>query len=141
MIQPLRSFSRAWRCESGATAVEFAIVCLPLLLLSLGIVEFGRALFVRNDLSYAADVAARKVLIDQIPATASESDASAALNSAVRGAFGGGDPSLLQVSVKTETVDGVTFRVLSIRYPFTLLLVGLSNSPIGLAVSRRIPVE
>ncbi|TIU19452.1 MAG: pilus assembly protein, partial [Mesorhizobium sp.] len=32
MIPPRRSFSRAWRCQSGATAVEFAIVCLPLLL-------------------------------------------------------------------------------------------------------------
>ncbi|TIU23851.1 MAG: pilus assembly protein, partial [Mesorhizobium sp.] len=111
-----------------------------LLLLSLGIVEFGRAFFVRNDLSYAADIAARKVLIGQIPATASESDASAALNSAVRGAFESGDPDLLQVSMKTETVDGVTFRVLSIRYPFTLLLPELSDSPIALGVSRRIPV-
>ncbi|MCT7374359.1 TadE/TadG family type IV pilus assembly protein [Chelativorans salis] len=134
------AFRRLLRCRSGATAVEFAIICLPLLLLSLGIVEFGRAFFVRSDLSYAADVAARKVLIGQISPDSSDSEVLAKMESAVREAFDGGDPDLLEVSVAKETVDGMEFRVLSLRYPFTFLVPGLSDSPIALGLTRSIPI-
>ncbi|WP_163266827.1 TadE/TadG family type IV pilus assembly protein [Chelativorans alearense] len=138
-MSPIRyPLSQLAKSQSGAAAVEFAIVCLPLLLLCLGVVEFGRAFFVRNDLAYAADVAARKVLIGQIPLDASLSEATVALDGAVRGAFGG-DGNLLQVTVETETVDGVQYRTLSIRYPFTFLVPGVSDSPFALSVSRRIP--
>lgn len=133
-------FHRFRRSVSGAAAVEFAIVCLPLLLLCLGIVEFGRAFLVRNDLAYAADVAARKVLIAQIPASATESEAQAGLENAVKGAFDGGDPTLLQVAVTKETIDGVAYRILSIRYPFALVLPGFSDGSIALSVTRRIPI-
>lgn len=140
MISLLKTCGRAWGCRSGATAVEFAILCLPLFLMALGLVEFGRALNLRNDLSYAADVAARKVLIGQIPAGSSESDVLAKLDAAVRGAFAAGDPNLLQVTVGKETVDGAVFRRLSIHYDFTLLLPGLKDGPIALELSRRIPL-
>ncbi|TIS55699.1 TadE/TadG family type IV pilus assembly protein [Mesorhizobium sp.] len=133
MTGAMKAAWRACRCQSGTTAIEFATICLPLLLLTLGIVEFGRALNTRNDLSFAADFAARKVLIG-------ESSVSI-LETAVRAAFTGGEPELLQVSVGTETVDGIEFRTLAIRYPFTLLIPGLHDGRIGLSVSRRIPVQ
>lgn len=130
---------RAWRCRSGATAVEFALVCLPLFLMAFGIVEFGRAINLRNDLSYAADVAARKVLIGQIPAGATESEVLARLDAAVRGAFSG-DPGPLTVNVTKETIDGVDFRRLSIGYGFSLMLPALSDQPIALELTRRVPI-
>ncbi|MCA1408874.1 pilus assembly protein [Ensifer sp. IC3342] len=135
-----RGIRPLWRSQSGATAVEFALVCLPLLLLMLGIIEFGRAFYVRNDLSYAADFAARKVLIGQIPRDAPDGEAQQKLDSAVREAFHGGDPALLQIVTGKETVDGIDFRVLSIQYPFTFVLPGLSESPFNLQLSRRIPI-
>lgn len=125
--------------SSGAAAVEFAIVCLPLLLVCIGTVEFGRAFFVRSDLAHAADVAARKVLIGQISADAALSEAAEQLENAVLEAFDG-DPFLLQVSVGAETIDGVQYRTLSIRYPLTLFIPGLTDSPLALSVFRRIPV-
>ena len=137
---PWRSFRRFATSRSGATAVEFAIVCLPLFLVSLGIVEFGRALFVRNDLAYVADVAARKVLIGQLPVSSSAAEIAAGLESTVRAAFDG-DPDLLQVTVSGETINGIQFHVLSIRYPFTFLIPGLRDSPFALSVMRRIPVS
>ncbi|MCR4264732.1 TadE/TadG family type IV pilus assembly protein [Nitratireductor sp. ZSWI3] len=136
----LRALNRLAKCRSGAAAVEFAIVCMPLLLVSLGVVEFGRALFIRNDLAYAADVAARKVLIGQIPAGASASEAAIGFENAIRDAFDG-DVDQLQIAVGVETVDGVPYRTLSIRYPFTFLVPGVSDSPLALSVSRRIPVS
>ncbi|APG85571.1 type IV pilus associated TadE family protein TadE [Sinorhizobium americanum CCGM7] len=140
MTRALRILRRAWRSQSGATAVEFAIVCFPLLLLILGVVEFGRAFYVRNDLSYAADFAARQVLIGQIARDAPDSEAQSKLASAVRDKFGSGDPDLLQIVVSKQTVDGIDFRVLSIRYPFRFFVPGLTETPFSLALSRRIPI-
>ncbi|OAP36458.1 TadE family protein [Sinorhizobium glycinis] len=131
---------RAWRSQSGATAVEFSLVCFPLLLLVLGVMEFGRAFYVRNDLSYAVDFAARQVLIGQIARDAPDTEAQTKLASAVREKFGSGDPELLQIAVSKQTVDGIDFRVLSIRYPFRFFLPGLAEAPFSLAFSRRIPI-
>ncbi|TCN32680.1 TadE/TadG family type IV pilus assembly protein [Sinorhizobium americanum] len=131
---------RVWRSQSGATAVEFAIVCFPLLLLILGVVEFGRAFYVRNDLSYAADFAARQVLIGQIARDAPDSEAQSKLANAVRDKFDSGDPDLLQIAVSKQTVDGIDFRVLSIRYPFRFFVPGLAETPFSLGLSRRIPI-
>lgn len=140
MIFPSGSVRRTWQSRSGATAVEFALVCFPLLLLVLGIVEFGRALYVRNDLSHAADVAARKVLIGQVAPDASDSEAQATIESAVRDHFDSGDPQQLQVSVGKVTDDGIAFRVLTIRYPLMLFLPGSTATTINLELTRRIPI-
>ncbi|ASY65494.1 TadZ/CpaE-like protein (plasmid) [Sinorhizobium sojae CCBAU 05684] len=113
---------------------------LPLLLLVFGIIEFGRAFYVRNELSYAADFGARRVLIGQVAPEATDSEAQAKIESAVREKFDSGDPSLLEVAVGKETVDGIAFRVLSIRYPLALFLPGLSETPIMLELTRRIPI-
>ncbi|MFC3162903.1 TadE/TadG family type IV pilus assembly protein [Ciceribacter thiooxidans] len=131
---------RVRQCQSGATAVEFALVGLPLFLLILGVVEFGRAFFLQNDLSYAADVAARQVLIGQVGPNLSETDATAKLDNAVRANFRSGDPALLQVMTARETVNGSDFRVLTLRYPFTFLLPDLVDTPITIGLSRRIPI-
>ncbi|MEX6509117.1 TadE/TadG family type IV pilus assembly protein [Jiella sp. M17.18] len=127
----LRRFGRD---EAGATAVEFAIVCLPLLLVIFGILDFGRALNARNDLGYAAGVASRRVLVDP-----GLSDAD--LEQAVRDAFSSGDPAQLQIAVGTQTGGGTNFRTLSVTYPFTFLLVPALDGTITLDVARKIPVK
>ncbi|MBX9761197.1 MAG: pilus assembly protein [Beijerinckiaceae bacterium] len=52
-----------WRrirgCDSGATAVEFAIVVWPLLLVTLGLVEVGRLLWTRSVIEESVTLAAR----------------------------------------------------------------------------------
>ncbi|MFD2346558.1 pilus assembly protein [Sinorhizobium terangae] len=141
MTSPRPGLRSLWRSEAGATAVEFALVCLPLLLLLLGVMEFGRVFYVRNDLSHAADIAARKVLIRQIARDAPDSEAQTKLESAVRESFHSGDSSRLQVVTGKETVDGIDFRVLSIQYPFTFVLPGLGESSFNLQLSRRIPIQ
>ena len=57
-----RRFARA---SDGATAVEFAIVAPVLLMLLLGIMEAGRALWTQNALNFAVEQAARCAAIDQ----------------------------------------------------------------------------
>lgn len=124
---------RLRRCRSGATALEFAIVSLFLVLVAIGVIDFGRGFHVRSNMSHAADVGARSLLID-----ASASDST--LESAVRGAFSGPDPELLEVAVSSETVGGTDYRVLTIGYPLSLHIPGMESSPIDLSVSRRIPL-
>ncbi len=51
------------RRERGAVAVEFALVMPVLLLVLLGIVDFGRAMFVQNSLAHAASVGAQSLAI------------------------------------------------------------------------------
>lgn len=50
--------------ERGAAAVEFALVLPVLLLILLGIIEYGRAFYMQNSLTNAARVAARAMVIE-----------------------------------------------------------------------------
>jgi Flp pilus assembly protein TadG len=56
------SLRRLARSNGGAAAVEFAIIVWVLIFVCLGVIEFGRGLHVRNEMSFAGDRAARKIL-------------------------------------------------------------------------------
>jgi Flp pilus assembly protein TadG len=55
---------RALADRSGATAVEFAILAPIMLMAMIGVIEFGRMLWVENALQYAVAQAARCMTID-----------------------------------------------------------------------------
>ena len=116
--------------ESGTAAIEFGIGAMILFALSIGIVEFGRGLMLRNELGYAADVAARAALIDPDITTAE-------VQSTVTGAFDEDDASLA-ITFTSETAGGQQFRLLSISYPMTLLIPVLTDPTVTLTVTRRI---
>jgi Flp pilus assembly protein TadG len=59
----MRIAKRARDGERGAVAVEFAMVIPLLLLLLLGVIDFGRAMYVKNSLVYAASQGARVAAI------------------------------------------------------------------------------
>jgi Flp pilus assembly protein TadG len=102
-------------------------------LVTFGVIELGRGLNVRNQLSQAADFGARKILIDK-------QISDGALESEIRSAFVVTAPTLLQVTIGTETVDGLQFRTVTLSYPFTLLIPGVLNRAIDLRLARRTPV-
>jgi len=56
----MRAFGRG---NSGATAVEFALVAPLLFLLLFGIIEFGRAWWTKNSLQYAVERATRYAVV------------------------------------------------------------------------------
>lgn len=124
----LRSFTRH---QKGAAAIEFAIICLPLLLLALGIIELGRAFNIRNDMSYAADVAARQILIDETTPVAK-------VEALVRDAFTGGPPEDLGITLGTAPAGERTVRTLRLTYPLSLSIPGISSSVITLTHERRL---
>lgn len=119
-------------CTRGAAAVEFAIISMVLIALTIGIVDFGRTLYVKNQISSLADQAVRKVLIDP-------GIASATLESELREDFYAGDADNLSVGVSSETVDGISYRIVTVGFPMTLFVPGLSSDAISLSVTRRVP--
>jgi len=113
-------------------AVEFAFIAPVLIALTLGLVEVGRGLYLRNALAQAVDVGARNALVH-----ADMTDT--VLEGEVRSAFTGSQPDLLQVTIGTETVDGIAFRTVAVSYPLTLFIPGLAENGITLGMTRRIP--
>lgn len=57
-IEELRRFARA---REGATAVEFAIIAIPMLLMLFGMLELGLVLLVATTLDTATDFASRNI--------------------------------------------------------------------------------
>ena len=58
-----RLAARFWRNDQAATAVEFALIALPFVMLLIGIVEIGMVFMVATALESATDVAARQIRI------------------------------------------------------------------------------
>ena len=134
-MRAIRSIARA---DSGAAAVEFAIIVWVLILLCLGIIEIGRGLHVRNEMSYAADLAARKILtFEAYSGAVLEPLDENALRLVVQQAFRG--PSREDLSVTFPLDTGGNFRVVLLSYPFSLLNPGLRDT-FDLTVSRRVPI-
>ena len=131
MIRARAAWSRLGRDEDGGVAIEFAIVSVALLLLSLGTFEFGRAFQMRGQLAFAADVGAREILKDGAVASSD-------VEAEVRARFHGGAPEQLQVTVGAADADG--FRTVSLAYPFTLLIPQLANGALTLRAFERVPV-
>ena len=116
------------RCEAGAAAVEFAIIAMVMILVCVGMIEFGRGLYIYNEIAYAADKGARKILIDN---TAADAD----VENAIRDAFRAGNSEL-------EITPGVVgeFRTIEIIYRFNLLIPSLGGDSISLRLNRQIPL-
>ncbi len=102
---------KAVRSDRGAAAVEFALVAPILILLVVGIAEFGRAYNVQNSLSAAAREGVRVMALKNDPAKAQD----AAINAAPSVALSSGD-----VAVSPSCSPGADATV-TITYQFAML--------------------
>lgn len=115
----------------GTSAVEFALLLPVLAALLLGILEFGRAMWIRQNMQFAVEEAARYALADP-SATASAIGAKA---SARMGAVG---PAGVAVQVMTTIdADGITIVATT---DFATLVPGLLPQGIAtLSARSRMP--
>ena len=115
-------------------AVEFAMIVFLLISLLLGTFEFGRALLIRNQLAFSADIATRRVLVDP-PETMRDLED---LETEIRGliAF---DQSGLEIGLDLSPDN--RFMLVSMRQPLTLLVPDLLRDSITLSVDRQIPLR
>ena len=128
-----RAAKRLWHSDNGASAVEFSIVGSIFVVLVLAVVQLGWVLQVRNDMSQAADQAARSVMLEP------DTDDSA-FEAKVYDALADYDPDRLDVEVGEMTVGTADFRTLHVQYDFPISVPGLPLSVFTLSQSRRIPV-
>lgn len=130
----LRSFLRD---SSGAAALEFALLATPLLMFTFGITEIGRALFLQQQLSFAADAAARELYI--VPDIAS-----ATLSTQIVDSLFLGDPARLTVTIGEATAAPgiIKFETihLTVAYDFQSLLPELVIDQIPLSFERTVTV-
>lgn len=118
----------------GATAVEFALVALPFVILMLALIEFGRALHISNGLANAADRAQRQIIIDAAATSTS-------LTSSARDNFLAGDPSKLEVLLSEGTSGTTTYRMVELSYTMTLLVPIPMSGDVVLTTSRKVALS
>lgn len=120
------------RDRRGATAVEFALVAGPLLLLVLGSVEIGRALWGRQALQEIAVTTARCAAVPQTACTSDKAYDKAKAQEAtlkIAGAYGVAiDKSDITIE-KNATCNGVSgFTKVTVTYDFDSALKPLLTS-------------
>lgn len=129
----IRLFAQLRKSETGTAAVEFALVGMVAIATFLGILEFGRTLYMRNEISYAVDLATRQILTN---ATVPDAEVETVIRDAIT--FGGS--ANLQISFGTESFNGVAFRTVLVRYPVTLFVPGIPDGSFMLTIDRRVPL-
>lgn len=132
------TFRRFCKDTSGAAALEFALVAVPLVLFTFGIMEMGRALFMQQSLSHATDIAARMLYLEPSTPVAD-------LRTAIVDELFLGDPDLLDVTLSAaNTVTGTArFRTmtLSVDYDFLSVVPGILTDQISMQFQRSVTVD
>jgi Flp pilus assembly protein TadG len=122
----------AARSESGQALVEFALVAPLVLLLLLGVVQFGIAFNESITVADAARAGSRAAVV------AGAANATAAAKSAVVSAAGNLDPSTL--SSGTTVTVGATDVTVRVTYPYSIDLLGLvvKNGVLSSSITERL---
>ncbi|HUP90326.1 MAG TPA: TadE/TadG family type IV pilus assembly protein [Longimicrobiales bacterium] len=106
------------KCERGSAAVEFALVTPVLLLVLLGMVEFGRAWNARQTVTEAARAGAR------VAAVAEQASADSARKAVFRVLKGAAlDTSKAVITVQGETGNQGTPTTVKVQYSYPFLFL------------------
>lgn len=122
--------------ECGATAVEFSIVAVVFVIATMGVIELGRTYQVRNELSYAADLGARRLSIIVNNPTIAPADYQTEIENEITAFFQGYDSTSLTVTVTPETVNGIQYQKLTLQYPMSVF-IPLRTDTYDLQIVRR----
>jgi Flp pilus assembly protein TadG len=110
----------------GGAAIEFAVLGPVLFTMLLGAIDVGRMFYVRQNLEYATEQAARYYMLNSATATST-------ITAYLQGQMGGGIGSSVSVSYSdTTSCNGnasVTCTMISATYTFSFIAgyLGLSN--------------
>ena len=130
--RPARLF-KFMGCRAGSVAVEFALIIPVALAILVGIVEVGRALWIRTSLQFAVEEGARYMMVHQ---NADDADLTAfALDK-----LAGIDPASVDLSLLRETVDGTDFVTVSATFQFHCVASLITGEPFLLTGSSRAPL-
>jgi Flp pilus assembly protein TadG len=119
--------------ESGATAVEFALIAPVAIVMMFSAIECGRLMFSVNELEASLSEAARKLMIDP---EASNTEVRTALCSRMVLV----DCDAVTFTAVNQTVNGRSWRAMTVSTPFDSPLSHLLPLPESLTQSQRVPI-
>lgn len=120
-------------CRAGSVAVEFALIIPVALAILVGIVEVGRAMWIRASLQFAVEEGARYMMVHQ---NAADAD----LTTFALDKLAGIDPTSVDLSLLRETVDGTAFVTVSATFQFHYVASLITGEPFLLTGSARAPL-
>ena len=131
----------------GQGLVEFALILPVLILIFMGIVDFGRAIYAYNSVSNAAREGARVGIVDQGQTGGVYDAAIEAANQATALGLTASDPTQVLVTFpdpgNCPTLDvGCPIRV-RVQYQFTAItpIIGRIIGPITVGSTAELPIE
>lgn len=124
---------RLWADEAGASAVEFSIVGSIFVIVTLGLLQLGYSLQVRNEIAKAVDEAARFAMLPNHNPDEFEAKLEQLLSHY--------DDTRLTIAdpVEPNPADAVPFWVFSAEYEMPFLVPFISTTLATVSVSRRAP--
>jgi TadE-like protein len=134
----------------GQALVEFALALPVLLVIFMGLFDFGRAVFAYNSVSNAAREGARVAIVDQTVVGGVPAGATEAANQATALGLDPADVTQVQVSYLMPDLSGACptrslgcIAEVTIRYRFRAItpIVGNVVGPIDLTASTQLPIE
>jgi Flp pilus assembly protein TadG len=103
------------------------------LMIITGIVEVGRAMWIRSSLQFIAEEGTRYTMVHQ---NAGDAEVSAFTLDRLIGI----DPASVDLTLTRETVDGTDFVTISATYQFQYLVSLIAGEPFVLTGSSRAPL-
>lgn len=126
---------RLWTAKRGASAVEFAMVAPIFLIMSMGVVEMGRAMFIKSALQFAVEETARYAIVTSTATTSDlETYAATSLSNS------GTNVSGATFSVTQEIADSRTYMSIVATYSFTVIIPIVSLPDMTLNAKSRVPI-
>ena len=139
------------RVPRGQALVEFALVLPIVLLLMMGVFDFGRAVFAYNSLSNAAREGARVAIVDQTVNGGVPVGATEAANQATGLGLVPSDPNQVKVKYLLPDLTGdcsITRDLgcvaeVTVKYQFRAItpIIGNIVGPINLSATTQLPIE
>ncbi len=129
---------RLFGCRRGATAVEFGLVVTPFLVMVLGAVEVGRALWIQATLQYAVEEAARFAIVN------TSSSTTAVATQAQTSCTGTGMSTTVcngAFTAAQDTTGGKTYVSITATYNFQVIAGIVPFPDVTLNAKSRVPLQ
>jgi Flp pilus assembly protein TadG len=123
---------RMLRDRRGVSAVEFAFAMPVLIMMLIGVFEFGRLFWTWTTLQYAAEQTGRFAMSNP---TATPAELTTYLKSKLPGV----KSTSVAINVSPETVDGINYMVIVTRFNFSFLSL-LPINQVDLEGRSRVPM-
>ena len=131
----LRRWGAALRgCRRGATAVEFALVAPVFLAMTIGVVEMGRALWIKATMQHAVELTTRYFMVNN-----SATDATLQTYATSRLGESGMATGDFAISSVDTTIGGTTYKAITITHSFTGIVEIVKFPDISLTAQARVP--